>query len=156
MARTWVRRMMWGLVAAVMAMIFCFSAQDGNASTGTSDQVVKPIIAAIAQRNPSITSAMKENLYQLLQTIVRKSAHFLEFALLGITLRLLSESYDWQRGGWIAWGVGTLYAMTDEMHQLLSIGRTASAVDVAIDSVGVCAGVMLTVFVLRKIYCRKR
>lgn len=156
MSKPWVRGLMWIFVVAVMVMIFCFSTQDGETSTYTSDKVVKPIVAAVARENPTMTSAMLQKLYQLLQTIVRKSAHFMEFALLGITLRLLSESYGWQRGGWIAWGVGTLYAMTDEMHQLLSSGRTASGVDVAIDSMGVCAGVMLTVFVLGKIYRRKR
>lgn len=155
MSRPWVRGLMWILVAAVMVMIFCFSAQDGEASTGTSDKVVKPIVATVARRNPSMTSAMLEELYLLLQAIVRKGAHFMEFTLLGITLRLLGESYGWRRRGWIAWGVGTLYAMTDEAHQLTSFGRMASGMDIAIDSLGVLAGVMLSALVLSRIYKRK-
>lgn len=156
MSKPWVRGVMWMLVAAVMVMIFCFSAQDGRASTDTSDKVVKPILAAVARKNPAMTSTKLKRLYQQLQTIVRKGAHFMEFALLGITLRLLGESYGWQRRGWIAWGTGTFYAMTDEMHQLLSSGRMASGRDVAIDSMGVCAGVMMTIVVLRRIDRRSR
>lgn len=148
MSKPWVRGLMWILVSAVMVMIFCFSAQDGEASTDTSDRVIKPIVEAVARRNPSMTADMLESLYQLLQTIIRKGAHFTEFALLGITLRLLGESYGWQRRGWIAWGAGTLYAVTDEAHQLLSSGRMASGIDVAIDSAGVLTGVMLTALVL--------
>jgi VanZ family protein len=39
--------------------------------------------------------------------------------------------------------VGIAYAATDELHQYFVRGRHASPVDVAIDAVGVAAGMLL-------------
>ena len=55
--------------------------------------------------------------------LLRKIAHFTEFALLGITLRChlqqlrkrIRISYLWL---W-AWGIGTAYAITDELHEAM-------------------------------------
>ena len=67
----------------------------------------------------------------------RKIAHALEFALLGaLLLRALG------RPG-LAIALGSLYAVTDEVHQSFVDGRVGSPLDWAIDSVGVVAGVLL-------------
>ncbi len=42
-----------------------------------------------------------------------------------------------------AWAVGTVYAITDEVHQFFVPGRSCEARDVAIDSCGVAAGVLI-------------
>ena len=78
----------------------------------------------------------------------------MEYALLGFLVRLLGESYAWRGRGWIAWGGGTLYAVTDELHQLFSDGRSAQAADVLLDSAGVLSGVlaaMLALFLARRL-----
>ena len=70
-------------------------------------------------------------------TILRKGAHLTEYAVLGALLfRALGREP-------LALAVGIAYAATDELHQHFVHGRHASPVDVAIDAVGVAAGMLV-------------
>jgi VanZ like protein len=69
--------------------------------------------------------------------VLRKIAHACEFAVLGaLLLRTLRDERA-------ALAAGIAYAITDEVHQLFVPGRVGAPLDVAIDSVGVAAGVLL-------------
>ena len=69
--------------------------------------------------------------------VLRKLSHAVEFAVLGaLLLRALRDERA-------AVAAGVAYAISDELHQYFVPGRVASPVDVAIDSVGVAAGVLL-------------
>ncbi len=67
--------------------------------------------------------------------LLRKAAHVVEYAILGALLARALPSYAW------AIAVGSLYAVTDEVHQVFVAGRTGSPVDWALDTVGVAVGV---------------
>jgi VanZ family protein len=70
-------------------------------------------------------------------TILRKGAHVTEYAVLGALLyRALGREP-------LALAIGIAYAATDELHQYFVRGRHASPVDVAIDAVGLAAGMLL-------------
>jgi len=69
--------------------------------------------------------------------VLRKLAHTAEYAVLGALLVRATG-----RAG-LAVGLGTLYAVSDELHQTFVPGRMGSPVDVAIDAVGVACGVLL-------------
>ena len=69
--------------------------------------------------------------------VLRKLAHAAEFAVLGALLVRATG-----RAG-LAVGLGTLYALSDELHQVVVPGRMGSPLDVAIDTVGVTVGVLL-------------
>ena len=70
-------------------------------------------------------------------TILRKGAHVTEYAVLGALLyRALGREP-------LALAVGIAHAATDELHQYFVRGRHASPVDVAIDAVGLAAGMLL-------------
>ena len=69
--------------------------------------------------------------------VLRKIAHAAEYAILGALLVRATG-----RSG-LAFALGTLYAVSDEVHQALVPGRMGSPVDVAIDAVGVACGVVL-------------
>jgi len=70
-------------------------------------------------------------------TVLRKGAHLTEYAVLGALLyRALGREP-------FALAVGLAYAATDELHQHFVHGRHASPVDVAIDAVGVAAGMLV-------------
>jgi VanZ family protein len=70
-------------------------------------------------------------------TILRKGAHTLEYAILGaLLLRALRREAP-------AFFIGVGYAITDELHQHFVGGRHASPRDVAIDSVGVFLGLLV-------------
>ncbi len=68
--------------------------------------------------------------------VLRKLAHTTEYAILGALLvRALG------RHG-LAVALGTLYAVSDEVHQSFVRGRHGAWYDVLIDSVGVALGVL--------------
>jgi VanZ family protein len=70
-------------------------------------------------------------------TILRKGAHVTEYAVLGALLyRALGREA-------LGLAVGIAYAASDELHQFFVRGRHASPVDVAIDAVGLAAGMVL-------------
>jgi VanZ family protein len=77
-------------------------------------------------------------------TILRKGAHLLEYAILGaLLLRALGREAP-------AFVAGIAYAVTDEIHQHFVGGRHASPVDVAIDSCGVVLGVLVVQLAARR------
>jgi VanZ family protein len=70
-------------------------------------------------------------------TVLRKLAHVAEYAVLGALL------YRALRREPAAIALGSLYALTDEIHQTFVSGRQGSPVDWIIDTVGVVVGVLL-------------
>jgi VanZ family protein len=66
--------------------------------------------------------------------VLRKAAHVAEYAILGALLTRAVVS------PWAAFALGTLYALTDELHQHFVPGRQASVLDVLIDAAGVAVG----------------
>ena len=67
--------------------------------------------------------------------VLRKIAHAAEYAVLGALLVRATG-----RTG-LAFALGTLYAISDEVHQTFVAGRHGSPLDVAIDAVGVAVGI---------------
>jgi VanZ family protein len=69
--------------------------------------------------------------------VLRKAAHAAEFAVLGfLLLRAVRRELP-------AIAVGIAYAASDELHQQFVPGRQGSVLDLAIDAVGVVAGVLV-------------
>ena len=69
--------------------------------------------------------------------VLRKLAHLVEYAILGgLLLRALRREPA-------AVALGSLYAVTDEIHQSFVAGRHGSPLDWLIDTLGVVAGVVL-------------
>jgi VanZ family protein len=76
-------------------------------------------------------------------TVLRKLAHFTEFAVLGaLLLRAVGRELP-------AFAAGVAYAISDEIHQHFVAGRQASPVDVTIDAVGVLLGITALVLARR-------
>ena len=69
--------------------------------------------------------------------VLRKLAHAAEYAVLGaLLLRATGRAR-------LAFALGTLYAVSDELHQTFVPGRMGSPIDVAIDVAGVMCGIVL-------------
>ena len=66
---------------------------------------------------------------------LRKLAHAAEYGVLGALLARATG-----RSG-VALALGTLYAVSDEIHQTFVSGRAGSPLDVAIDAIGVACGI---------------
>ncbi|MDQ2984502.1 MAG: VanZ family protein [Actinomycetota bacterium] len=69
-------------------------------------------------------------------TILRKAAHMVEYAIFGLLLLRALGSEAW------ALGLAVCYAATDEVHQHFVRGRHGSPVDVLIDASGVLLGLL--------------
>jgi VanZ family protein len=69
--------------------------------------------------------------------VLRKLAHFGEYAVLGLLLARAGGSTP------LAAAAGIAYAGTDELHQHFVPGRHAAFRDVAVDAAGVLAGVLV-------------
>lgn len=168
MQRTWVRVLTTAVTLTVMVMIFCFSMQQAERSDATSGWLANRIIALIRPDYESLTAEEQKTVYDGVQLVVRKCAHFTEFALLGFSLRLCLESWfghpkekdgerEKRRRGLTgslsvsAWLGGTFYAALDELHQTLVDGRSGQVTDVMIDSAGVAVGMLLGVLLVKRI-----
>src|SRR5690606_24042396 len=83
-----------------------------------------------------------------LHHLLRKSAHFLVYLVLGILLyRALCLSGISGIGGMVlAFLLGFFYAISDEVHQIFVPGRSGEIGDVLLDSAGVLIGVWLFAF----------
>lgn len=132
------------LVLAVMAVIFWFSAQSGPDSAHLSASLTRRLLLLF---RPSLASYTEEQWQALLLTAgiyVRKVAHFTEFFLLGVSVRAWFAAMGKPRRPLLpAWLIATLYACTDELHQMFVDGRGPALLDVAIDSLGGLCGVAL-------------
>ena len=84
--------------------------------------------------------------------VVRKAAHFSEFAVLGFFLlghfRALALKTALHRPMAGAAVAGFLYAVSDELHQGFVSGRSPGLLDVGIDSAGVIFGILVMTLVL--------
>ncbi|MGN0777572.1 MAG: VanZ family protein [Aristaeellaceae bacterium] len=131
---------LWAGVIGMAVLIFAMSAQNGEASTASSDTFVLPLLNLL-DRLFDLTEASRESLYWTLQLIVRKIAHISEYALLAFLIRILAMSYRAHRPGMIGWLIAVVYAATDELHQFFIGGRSSQFTDVLVDAFGALLGV---------------
>lgn len=91
----------------------------------------------------------------IIEFIIRKFAHILEFALLGGLWYgyFLHTSLSHNKKKTFAFLISVTYAISDEVHQYFVEGRAARVYDVAIDTIGVILGilaVMLICLIIKK------
>ena len=133
-------------VLSLMILIFCFSAQPAEESDDTSGFFVSLILKVLVPDYDSLEPEERTELEHKLSFFVRKTAHLTEYAMLGFALLLhviaLQQKMLIRFPGLSAFLIGALYALSDEMHQLLIPGRSGEGKDVLLDSVGVLLGVL--------------
>lgn len=119
----------WILFLGWMSFIFFMSNQTGDVSTKQSDLVVKIFIG--------LGLDQKESMLELTTVIVRKTAHFTEYFILGIlTMNLFQCCYRGKKQRSIALLFVLMYASLDEVHQYFIPGRSMAFKDVIIDTLG--------------------
>ena len=92
-----------------------------------------------------------------LDTVLKKAAHMLAFGLLAwLYLRALR-----QHSGHLAIlrlvsaGLALLYAISDEYHQTFVPGHQGRLLDIAVDSAGICAAMLLDWWLARRRHSRQ-
>ena len=203
------------LVLTEMCAIFFLSSQTADESTVISGGLTQVFIDMFYPDFDSFDAEKQEDVRFLAVNLVRKTAHFTEYAILGFTLcwfwwlasrrtrtgqvgsREPDSSRDPNHGQGsnprttpgrptasdpnpgqagnreptpgrapareasparpnrfrtrppaLAWAVGTLYAVSDEIHQIYVPGRAGRLSDVLIDSAGAAAGALVLLIVL--------
>ncbi len=132
-----------------MTVIYSFSEQTGEESGGLSDKVAD-IVSRV------IPFEISEDGMDTLALIIRKLAHFTEYAVLGILYMAILVL--WEKINRYILLINTvmcmIYAMTDEFHQSFTAGRTPSVTDVMIDTLGGLSGGVVCMLIIY--LCKKR
>ncbi|MDD4688198.1 MAG: VanZ family protein [Eubacteriales bacterium] len=148
------------LSIALAIVIFAFSNQSAQVSSKDSEGLIYFLLTLISgifgwsnQEMLSIVDAI--------HTLVRKTAHFSIYALLGVFVLnyVLTYIKSIKRASWTTVLVCFLYACSDEIHQLFIPGRSGEIRDVVIDTLGAAVGVlfmMLTIEVINRYKRRKK
>jgi VanZ family protein len=140
----------WAAVLLWMLLIFTFSAQPGKQSNNLSEKVSVTIIET--DKQPAVKDSKNATvLMEDINHLVRKSAHFSAYLILGILVvnALRSSRIKGNKLFWISLIVCMLYSSSDELHQMFVPGRTALVTDVMIDSFGAVLGIGLYLFIRR-------
>ena len=125
-----------------MGFIFCMSLNNAEESKALSDSLAQKLINFLGINIPKV--------------ILRKGAHFVEFAGLGLCLcNALYASFGHRLTPVFALVGSVIYAISDEVHQIFSEGRACQITDVLIDSAGALSGIVIA-FLVYKIIRRSK
>lgn len=140
----------WVLTISWMAFIFAMSSQNGETSAEISGSVTEAIVSVVTPEYDTLPEEEQKALVADWHGVVRKGAHFCEYAVLGALL-LCSLSLSLTRRKLavsLALPMAAIYAASDEWHQAFVGGRGPSVADVGIDTLGALLGILVVLFVL--------
>lgn len=145
------------ILLAICSIIFMFSNQNSEKSDSTSDKIIYRVLDIITKNN-DLSRQEYDELYTSVKVLVRKTAHFTIYTLLGLFLMLVLNTININLKAriLISWMIGIVYAIGDEIHQYFIPGRTPMMTDVIIDSIGVLCGILIVYFISKILYIRKR
>ena len=163
--RKWIFR---SLAMFWMGLIFWFSSRDAVTSTTDSYFAGRIVAETVIPGFREAPQEKQERIVQAIDHPVRKTAHFAEYLVLGVLLAgALQPDHEEKAGehsaedrerrtcsgkrgadkktfSWFcSWIAGTVYAATDEIHQVFVAGRSGQLSDVMLDSAGVFTGVLV-------------
>ena len=120
-----------------MGFIFCMSLNNAEESKALSDSLAQRLINFLGINIPKV--------------ILRKGAHFVEFAGLGLCLcNALYASFGHRLTPVFALVGTVIYAISDEVHQIFSEGRACQITDVLIDSAGAILGIIIVFIIIKE------
>lgn len=134
------------LTITVMVVIFMLSADNADESNAKSDlisgSVIKTVLAFF-----HLEGERADLFIENCVTIVRKTAHFTEYAALGFLIFSVFESFFIKRkiSVPVSFFSGALYAVSDEIHQSFVPGRSCQISDMLLDTAGVTAGIIMLI-----------
>ena len=136
--KKFVRAFIFILIVLWALLVFYLSNQNGESSSGLSRKIVEFF-------------TKDENIINAVEPYVRKAAHFSEYGLGGVLFLLLFNTYEWSDRRMIFTSIplGTWYAITDEIHQLMVDQRNGSLFDVYLDTMGFATGVLSMLLILK-------
>ncbi len=137
------------LIILCMTFIFSLSADSGEVSEKKSDSVIVKFTETILHRK--LTEVEKEKYIERSVKVVRKTAHFTLYFILGLLIiSFLKEFGLSKKSIIISIIVVLLYACSDEIHQTFVAGRSGEVLDVLIDTVGGSLATILYYLIYRR------
>lgn len=154
-----IKKILIWIPAIVMAMvIFGFSKQDGEESSGLSYKAADMILtvcdkAGIVDYNDN----NRDSMIEAVQFPIRKAAHMTEYAVLSVLvmLALIVDGIKGIRLPVIATIIAVAFAATDELHQRYVPGRYGCVRDVLIDAAGSIIGLAIAYVLYKNIHKNK-
>lgn len=140
-----------------MLLIFWFSSRDGNTSTGDSDAAGSTILKIFIKGFDNIDPVERAKRLELLTYPIRKISHGGEYAILSSLLMGVFIGLKNRIGleAFFSWILASIYAASDEIHQLFVPGRSGQVIDVLIDSAGAFIGVLIISLIIIRVKKRK-
>lgn len=141
----------WLPAFVIMIMIFVFSSKPADDSNKGSLTLANTVLTTYETvTNQHYEPRKRSKLIDSINFIVRKGAHFSEYALLScaIALHFLAMGKEGVRLWLIPTALSALYASTDEYHQTFISGRSGQFRDVLIDSAGAATGAFVFLFII--------
>lgn len=143
------------LVLTIIVLICFFTSQDGVLTNVTSGKIVL-LIENIASK---LCNSDNRNIlqYSKLNLFIRKTAHFMEYMLLGASVCVLL-SLLFKRIKVVltaSLGICLLIASLDEIRQLFVPGRNAQLKDVLLDMAGAAAGIIIVQVLFEKLFDKR-
>ena len=137
------------LLIVWMIVIFMFSQDSAVSSSEKSDKVASTIVNIISDITHS------DNIEYYIDNIivfVRKTAHFLEYLVLGILIINVLKDYRKLTFGVCLFSILFClgYAITDEIHQLFVSERSCRVLDILIDTSGSFTGILIYYLIRHK------
>lgn len=115
-----------------MVIIFTMSSFNSIESANQSNYIVN-----------IISNVLNINNIELLNLIIRKLAHYIEYLILGILVINMFIKNNIPQSYLISIIFCIIYATSDEIHQLFVPGRACQIKDILIDSIGSITGIYL-------------
>lgn len=143
------------LVLIVMITIFVFSNDTSMASTKKSDRLIINTSELILNRK--LTKKEKELYTSKYVVIVRKTAHFTLYFLLGLFFISFLREFDLNNKKLLLYTIlfVFVYACSDEIHQLFIYERSGEIIDVLIDTLGGTTSSSIYVLLRRKLWIKR-
>jgi len=137
----------WIITLIWMGIIFYLSSQSAAQSAYLSTGIQNRLLSFLIHFMPNIEKMELSNL----NFYIRKNAHFMAYFILGVLTYFSLVQSEVRKPANLALIICFLYAVSDEVHQLFTPGRSGQFRDVLIDSTGSVLGVLLAFFVINKI-----
>ena len=141
---------LWIAVVLWMALIFSFSMETAAESSESSGGFIRALLETFDRDFSALSAAGQYAKIESLSYIVRKTAHFCIFGMLGILVASAVSTYRLPSGkaACFSAGICALYAVSDEIHQYFVPGRACMIRDMLIDTCGASCGIAAVSFLI--------
>lgn len=143
-------RIIFSILAIIcMAVIFCFSRENSDESSETSSKITNTAVHIAVDNYDELPKEKQMSIIDKATFIIRKSAHFSLYALLGFLVSMAAgrrKLFSLTSAGVLIFCF--LYAFSDEIHQSFVPGRSCEFRDMMIDTSGALTGMLVSLLIL--------